>query len=386
MAGIDDFTARDLMTRDLITARTDQTVSDAIGLMKKNDVSEILIDNHKGEVVGIITYEMFTRRRHLPFSTKLENVMHTPPSVNVDNTVSEICEMLMSSGYRGLPVLSQRGEYVGLISRTDIVRKIPDMDEIKSLTVEEVMTPDPSTISEHDTVGMARQMMSSIDEQVLPVIDGEERLTGMIGIKDIVNEGLRPVSREEKGVRVGEKYSSDDLEIRSVMSSPPVTTGIDETLPVAAKKMIEHDISTMVALDDHNEIVGILTAIDLIETLASFKEEERVYVQITGLDEGPDTLDMMYELIQKYLVKFNTVVKPLVMNIHVVTHNEAGSETKYSLRMRLQSDHGMFYVKEYDWNMMRALDKGLEHMRRIIFEEKERRLDQMRKHPRYRGQ
>lgn len=386
MAGIDDYKAKDLMTKDLITAKSDQTVSEAIALMKNNKISEILVNDEKGNVTGIVTYDMFTKRRHLPFSTKLENVMNAPPSVGIDSTISEICEMLLSSGYRGLPVRSSKGEYVGIISRTDIVKIIPQIDEVKPLSVEEVMTPNPSDIMEHDTVGMAKQMMKDLDEQVVPVINKDGKLTGMIGIKDIVENTLGPLNREEKGERAGEKDSPyDDLEIRSIMSSPPITTLQKEKVAKAAKKMMSNDISTLVALDDDEEVVGILTAIDLIETLASFKEGEQVYVQITGLEEGADTLDMMYEIIQKYLQKFNAVVKPLVMNIHVVSHNKEGTETKYSLRIRLQSDHGMFYVKEYDWNMMRALDDGLENMRRIIFEEKEKKLDQIRKHPKYRA-
>ena len=385
MAGIEEYRAKDLMTENLITAKANQTVSDAIGLMKKHRVSEILIDDEKGDVKGIVNYEMFTKRRHLPFSTKLENVMHSPPSVNNESDVSQICELLLSSGYRGIPVKNVNGDYVGIISRTDIVRIVPELEELKQLTVEEVMTPNPSTIKEHDSVDQAKLLMNNMDEQVLPVVDDDTRLTGMIGIRDIVNNTLRPMSREEQGELRGEKVSPyDDLEIRSIMSSPPVTIDVTDKLTDAAKKMAQHDISTLVALED-GEIKGILTAVDIIETLASFKEDEQVYVQITGLEEGPDTLEMMYDLIQKYLQKYNNVVKPLVMNIHVITHNKEGNETKYSLRLRLQSDHGMFYVKEHDWNMMRALDDGLENMRRIIFEEKEKRLDQMRKHPKYRG-
>ncbi len=387
MAGINDYKAKDIMSKDMITTSKDDTLSDALGLMKKHDISEVMIKDDKDEVVGIVTQEMFTQRRHLPLSTKLENIMQSPPSVDIDHDVVDICEMLMSSGYRGIPVKSSTGKMMGFVSRSDIVRRIPDMTEFKNLKVEDMMTPAPSTIAEHDTIDMAKNMMKNFNEKVLPVVNKDGKLSGMIGIKDIIKSDIYPNLREEKGDMSGERDSPRrSLEIRSLMSTPPITTAPEEMGVDAARKMAENNISTLIALDEDGHIQGVLTTIDLIETITSFKESERVYVQITGLEEGADTLDMMYEIIQKYLQKFNNVVKPLVMNIHVVTHNKEGTETKYSLRMRLQSDHGMFYVKEIDWNLMRALDDGLENMKRIIFEEKEKRLDQMRKHPKYRGQ
>ncbi len=387
MAGIDDYKAKDLMSKNLMAASKDDTLSDAMGMMKKNGISEVMIRNEDGDIVGMVTQEMFTKRRHLPLSTKLENVMHTPPSVRSDDNIVDVCEMLMSSGHRGIPVKSSKGDIVGFISRSDIVRRIPEMTEFKDLKVNEIMTPAPSTITEHDTLDMAKSMMRDFDENVIPVVSKDGKLSGMIGIKDMIKSDLYPYIREEKGDMTGERDSPHrNIEIRSLMTAPPITTSPEESGVDAARKMAENDISTLIALDENGSITGVLTSIDLIETLASFKEGERAYVQITGVDQGPDTLDMMYELIQKHLQKFNHVVKPLVMNIHVVTHNKEGTETKYSLRIRLQSDHGMFYVKEHDWNMMRALNEGLQNMERIIFEEKERHLDQIRKHPKYRGQ
>ncbi len=387
MAGIDDYKAKDIMTKNLVAVRKDETLSQAMGIMKNRGISEVLIKDEKDEVVGMVTQEMFTQRRHLPLSTKLENVMNSPPSVQTEDNVMDICEMLMSAGYRGIPVKSSKGKIVGFVSRTDIVKKIPEMKEFKDLKVNEIMTPAPSTITEHDSIDLAKNMMRDLDEKVLPVVNKQGKLSGMIGIKDMIKSDLYPYIREEKGDMTGERDSPHrKIEIRSLMNSPPITTTPDEDSIEAARKMAENDISTLIALDEYGDIKGVLTSIDLIETLASFKEGERVYVQITGLNEGPDTLDMMYELIQKYLQKFNNVIKPLVMNIHVVTHNKEGTETKFSLRMRLQSDHGMFYVKEHDWNIMRALNEGLDNMERIIFEEKERHLDRIRKHPKYRGQ
>lgn len=385
MAGIDDIKARDVMTKELITARSDQTVSDAIGIMKKHNISEVLIAEDKAGVVGIVTDDTFIRRRHLPLSTKLEHVMSKPPAVKEDDSVVDVCEMLLSSALRGIPVKNNRGDYVGFIARTDITRAIPDIEDLDKIYVKDVMTPNPTTIQERDTVSKAKNIMRSLDERVVPVMDDYGKLSGMIGLVDIINETFKPMEREARGERSGEKESPGrDMEVKSIMIDNPITTSPNEGIIEAAKKMSNNDISTLVAIDE-GDVKGIITQVDMIETIASFRESDHVYVQISGLEEEPETFDVMYDIMQKYLKKFANVVKPLVLNVHVVSHQKEGEETKYSVRLRLQTDHGMFYTKEFDWNIMKALDAGLESMRRQVFKEKEMRVDYKRKHPKYVG-
>ncbi len=382
MARVEDFQAKDVMTKNFITAKPDDKVSDAIGLMRKHDVAEIpVVDNE--EVVGIVAEDMFVKKRHLPFSTKLAHIMTKPPNVEQGDNIIDVSELLLSSGYRGIPVKSNN-DIVGFVSRSDIIEVIPEIDELKKSTVGEYMTPSPTTIREHDSIIKAKNMMDNLDEKVIPVTDEHGRISGMIGIKDIIKESSRPVSRHEKGEKSGEKDSPySDMEIRSMMVTPPITTTPGESIHDAAEKMSKNNISTLVAVEDE-AIKGILTQIDLIETIASFRESDQVYVQITGLEEDPDVYDQMYQMVQKYLQKINRVLKPLVLNIHVVTHQTSGHEKKFSIRLRLNTDHGMFYAKKFDWNIMRALDEGLNSLQKKIYQDKEKKLDKYRKHPKYR--
>jgi len=165
------------------------------------------------------------------------------------------------------------------------------------------------------------------------------------------------------------------------MSEPPITIDPDSNIHEAAHKMLNHNISTLVATKD-NEIKGILTQYDLIEMLTSFREEDQVYVQISGLEERPEVYDQMYNLIQSYLKKINRVLKPLVLNVHVVTHQKEGNQRKYSVRLRLSTEYGMLYAKEFDWNLMKALDIALDSLKKRVFQEKEKRVKR-RKHPKY---
>ncbi|MFW6196214.1 MAG: CBS domain-containing protein [Thermoplasmatota archaeon] len=381
MARIDDFRVKDIMSKEVFTAEAKETVSDAIGLMKKHNISEIPIVE-EGEIIGLISDDKFIERRHLPFSTKLRHVLSNPPNIQEDDTIVELCEMLLSSGYRGLPVSSNDGDLVGFVSRTDIVSIIPEIDELSDIDVNEVMTPSPTTVSEREAIGKAKSLMKKLDERVLPVVDKHGHLSGMVGVKDIVNGGTWPIEREEKGERRGERDSPyDNMEIQSLMNTPPVKIYPKDSVKKAAGKMNDYNISTLVAAEN-SKIKGIITQYDLVELITTFRESEQVYVQITGLEASPEMYDQMYNLVQKYLSKINKVLKPLVLNIHVVTHKKEGNETKYSIRLRLNTDYGMFYANKYDWNIMKALDDSLESVRKKVFQKKDKWVTN-KKHPKY---
>ncbi|MFW5945697.1 MAG: CBS domain-containing protein [Candidatus Natronoplasma sp.] len=381
MAKVEDFKAKDIMSEKLPYADPNDAVSDAIGLMRKHDMEEIPVVQD-GQVMGVLSDTMFIERRNLSFSTKLKHLIHKGPSVDENDSLVEVSEMLLSSDYRGVPVTSKSDDYIGFLTRKDITEVIPRLEELKKTTVKEFMTPSPATISENENIGKARAMMKRYDVRVIPVVDKHGTLRGMVGIQDILEGTARPVTRQEKGVRSGERDSPyRDMEIQSIMSEPPITTDPNSRIHEAAEKMTDHDISTLVATKD-NEIKGILTQYDLIEMLTSFREGEQVYVQIAGLEEGPEVYDQMYEVIQRYLKKINQVLKPLVLNVHVVSHQKEGNQRKYSVRLRLSTEYGMLYSKEFDWNMMSALDDALDSLKKRIFEEKEKRVKR-RKHPKY---
>ncbi len=381
MTSIKDIKARDVMSEKLQHTTPNETVSDVIGMMKEYGLEELpVVEN--GEVVGFISDNTFIDRRNLSFSTKIKHIMNPPPEVDKDDSLVRVSELLLSSGYRGVPVTSKSGDYEGFISRKDISRIVPSIDELKKTKVKDYMTPDPETIGENEHIGKAKSMMERYDVRVLPVVDKHRKPIGMVGIQDILNKVTRPIAREEKGNMSGEIDSPQrDVEVRSVMSEPVITTTPNSLIQDAAATMNKEDLSTLIATDD-DEIKGVITQFDLIEMITSFREADQVYVQISGLKERSDVYDQMYDIIQKYMEKVNKVVNPLVLNVHVVQYQKDGTRTKYSVRFRLSTDHGMYYAKVVDWNLMEAVDEGLDSLKKEIFQDKEKKLDK-RKHPMY---
>lgn len=364
-----DLTAADLMSEHPVTATPDEHLSEVIGLMKKKDVHEVLVVED-GELLGMVSYDSLIKRRGLPPTTKVSHVMNHIAHIEEDCSLPLIAETTLSTGLRALPV--KRGkDLVGVISRTDLIDSILNSPELAEATVESVMSPSVTCVYENESVSRARHVMQELDARSIPVIDEFGHLVGVIGQKDIVPMVLQS---QKRGEDAGLDRGPLDVEVKSIMSSPPVTTTREATLKEAIELMKKHNISNIV-VSEKNVPHGILTQIDLVELLVVHGRGEKVYIQISGLEEGPEVYEEMYDAIGKTVKRIGKMATPKVLNFHVVKHHSTGDRFKHSIRARLTTEHSMYYAKGFDWNLFVTLDEVLDQLERDIKKEKEMRLD-----------
>jgi len=119
--------------------------------------------------------------------------------------------------------------------------------------VRDVMTPDPVTVSEGDTVREAARIMAREDTGVVPVVEGK-KVIGMITDRDIVvrlvAEGKDPAS-----AHVNEAMTKS---VRAVKENDTIT----DVLNVMSGSQVRR----VPVVNDRNEIVGIVSMKDLADT------------------------------------------------------------------------------------------------------------------------
>ena len=374
---VQEIVAKDIMSRHLIIVKPEDDVSLALGKMQQHDVNEVPVVS-EGRVVGLVSYDTLLKRRSIPMTTKVENIMSFPPRVQKNASVMDIAETMLSSGYRAIPV-TEKEKIVGIISRTDLLSIVPSLKILKQILVREIMTISPHFVSENDTTDHARSIMYKLDVRALPVINNKDDLVGVIGLKDLARAGYRKKTRQTRGDAAG-KTSPTKIEVKSVMNAPPITIEEDEKIVKAVKLMNDYEISTVVVTEKGSPI-GVVTQYDLIELIASFKKEEQVYVQISGLHEtDSEAYDMMFELIQNSIKRISKRVTPKIFTIHV-TAQEAGSDHtsgNVQLRGRLTTEHELYYTTAIDWDLMKALSDMLSQMERIIRKDSDKQKDASR--------
>jgi len=136
------------MTRNVQTVRPDDSVTSALALLTGKGISRVIVVSH-GKPVGIITGRDLLRvmpllrtaedlkkkkEVYIPAGTietiEVANVMKPDPiTVTEDCDVADAALMMKGNKISGLPVINSADELVGVITSTDVVRAISQMEK-----------------------------------------------------------------------------------------------------------------------------------------------------------------------------------------------------------------------------------------------------------------
>jgi CBS domain-containing protein len=121
---------RDLMVKDVVTAKKDITVKECIDILFKRYVGSVVVINNEGKCVGIFTEHDAIRivAQNIPLDTPLEKVMSTNiHTVNENTTFREAKEIMNLHKIRHLPVVNPEGQLIGLFSIRNLIDAIAEL-------------------------------------------------------------------------------------------------------------------------------------------------------------------------------------------------------------------------------------------------------------------
>lgn len=371
---IDSNKVGDLMKKDFETVDPEMALSDVVAKMKSSDLHEIPVVDGK-KLLGVISYGTVIRKKNLVIGTKAKGMMESTPEITLETPITEIAEHFLASGYRQLPVT--KGKVIqGIINRAGIISVLPKLKEIKGMKVGDLMSNDARSVHEKDHIKDAMGLMRELDVRTVPVVDDEDVLTGIIGIKDIVQYSWSGSGTQAQGRRdMGGNNSPVELEVRSLMHSDPITMKAEDSLMDVINTMVKKNIST-VPIVSGERMVGVITKYDILELVASVRNRDMVYTQISGLEEEDRlSMDVMEKEIQSGLAKISKFTRPLLFTMHVSKYNNSGNNAKYSIIGRLSTEGDYFMAKAVDWSLGQATSELMDKLDRIVKEKKEHNQD-----------
>ncbi len=137
--------------------------------------------------------------------------------------------------------------------------------------VEEIMTRDPVTVLADQTVLEAWKKMFDQNVKALPVLDAEKRVVGLLTHEDFLervglNARLAVAQRlDEESLRTEmDILSRSQLKVSDVMSKPPITIHADETIGLAAQRMVANSITRLPVVDEQGKLAGVVSRLDLL--------------------------------------------------------------------------------------------------------------------------
>lgn len=147
-------TARDIMTREVITVTEESTIKELARILTSNNISGVPVINDSGRLVGVVTESDLifqTKKVHIPtVITILDSVFYlenpdkmgdemkkmagskvkdiltsSPVSVTEETPLDEIATIMSEKNFHTLPVVNKE-TLVGVIGKSDIIKTLID--------------------------------------------------------------------------------------------------------------------------------------------------------------------------------------------------------------------------------------------------------------------
>ncbi|HEX4347126.1 MAG TPA: chloride channel protein [Vicinamibacterales bacterium] len=125
----------------------------------------------------------------------------------------------------------------------------PEVDFLRIQTVRQWATSPVVTIAADSTIAAARAALGRVKHQGFPVLDGEQRMVGVITRREIEEPGL-----------------DESALVRSLLTRTPVATFDDVSLREAADIMVDQGVGRLpvVTKGEPTKVAGIITRSDLL--------------------------------------------------------------------------------------------------------------------------
>ncbi|WP_296898777.1 CBS domain-containing protein [Thiohalocapsa sp.] len=121
--------------------------------------------------------------------TLIQTMQRRPASTTPEATLRSAAKQMASHHCALLPVIA-RGRLVGTLSALETTaRRVGSRMDPDRRTVRAVMRPDPPTCRPEDTVAQVCEQMRALRQPVLPVIEANGELVGLVDLFDIEAAG-----------------------------------------------------------------------------------------------------------------------------------------------------------------------------------------------------
>lgn len=149
-----------------------------------------------------------------------------PVTITDDTSMMKAIHLMKQHRFRRLPVM-HGGELVGVVTDRDLKEASPskattlDVHELyyllAELQVKDIMTRNPITVREDDTVEHAAQIMLEHTISGLPVVNADGRLTGIITQSDVFRAFMHITGIQQGGIQFALKLEDKPGLIKEVV-------------------------------------------------------------------------------------------------------------------------------------------------------------------------
>ncbi len=190
------------------------------------------------------------------------------------------------------------------------------------MLVKDRMTRNPVTITPDTPFPQALRIIHESRFRHLPVVDKNGKAVGIVTEADLLRASPSSVS----SLSIYEmNYLLANLQIREVMSSPPITVPEDYPLEEAARTLVENNIGCLLVMRDE-DLVGVITETDIF----------KVFVEVLGSKEASLRITLLVPDVPGELARLTRVIADLGGNLCSVAAFRSDDPERVYLTFRMK--------------------------------------------------
>ena len=374
---IESKTVEDIMDTEYPSIGPDEKLNNALMLMKGSGYQDIpVIDD--GEYIGMISYGSVLKKKSIALDSKVRNLISSSPVITKDMGLTKVAEMMILNNLRQIPVVNtNRKKVIGCIGRKQMIDLVIGIKVFKDIQVFEIMNTPVESVRDNQLLDDALEIMRELDIRTVPVTDSKGAVTGIVGMKEVLENNWKATSKTVGDISGKTKKTSTTIE--SICMSAVKTVEWNDDIETAVELMSDNSISTIPVLEE-GKLVGILTQYDIIELISACRERQYLFIQLSGLDDEDKAYSgAIYDSIRDEVQKINKIVSPESLSVNVAKYNEKGDKNKYSITARLIADGRAYSAKQVDWDLIKTVDDLMGKITAMVIDEKDSATSRRRK-------
>ncbi|MGC8609613.1 MAG: CBS domain-containing protein [Thermoplasmata archaeon] len=342
----------EIMTENPVIIDAEETFSKAMSKMSETGIHQIPVLDDK-KYIGMISYSDLLKKRSIQVKSKISNFATSTPVLQADDDVLKAVKLIKDNSLSAIPVF-KNNRLVGIVSRTDVVKNIDKIADVKDIQAFQIMTSDPVYVNEDDTIDEAFDDMKMLNQSEIPVVNKNEELSGIISINSIISV----LFRDKEKIKYGGYAEKEKVEITcaSVMDNP-VSVDRYADIKTIATTMAEHRIH-LIPVTDSRKIIGIVDYNDIIDVVKT-ENKEGILIEVSGLDVYDDDLySAIFDTSDRFLQKFSKItgITQGKLHIQVMKYKTQGA-VKYSVRTRISAPPLFMAQNGAGWNFVNVLSE-----------------------------
>lgn len=171
--------------------------------------------------IGII-HRNFTINQQVEEVKKVKRyeniIINNPVVIKEDSTLKEVKNIMENYKISGIPVVDEENKIKGIVTRRDL--DFFDNESNKNVLVKDIMTPFEDLITYKGDVDLkkASEIMRENRIEKLPIVDSDNKIIGLITLKDITRISEYPnATKDHKGrLRVGAAVGTSESDYERV--------------------------------------------------------------------------------------------------------------------------------------------------------------------------